>query len=205
MSASRTPNLISATDKELHGFKRRVIMQTMTDQALKDAEERIIALIQTFVEMVGRKPEGDRGVTGHWGPDVDMGTAADWLTFDVISDLLYGRPLGLLQSAELRWLPEVFRSISQMAATSLFQPKFYLYKINRLFLAARRRKLLQTGRWLGDLAREREQLGNDTQTKDIFYTMMNAEDPKTGRKFTRKDMWVESVLLLAAGESMPIP
>ena len=122
MSASRTPNLISATDKSVHGFKRRVISQTMTEESLKGMETRIVSRIKTFVALLGDE-EGDNASgfdSDSWSPPKSFQVRADWLTFDVASDLIYGKPLGLLDSPDTRWLPSVFRKVSQVAGAVRF-------------------------------------------------------------------------------------
>lgn len=43
------------------------------------------------------------------------------------------------------------------------------------------------------------QIGNYDEQKDIFNAMMNARDKKSGLQFTRKDLGLESMLLLVAG------
>jgi cytochrome P450 len=116
MSASRTPNLISATDKTLHGFKRRVISQTLTEESLKSMEPRIVARIEKFVELLGEGASDSAELEG-WTPRSSLQAQADWLTFDVMSDLLFGKSLGLLDSPDARWLPSVVRKIAQLAAT----------------------------------------------------------------------------------------
>lgn len=50
------------------------------------------------------------------------------------------------------------------------------------------------------MASDREALGKDIENKDIFHYMINTVDSKTGQQFTRKDMWVESMLLLSGGK-----
>jgi hypothetical protein len=119
MSASRTPNLISVTDKGVHGFKRRAISQTLTEESLKSVEPRIVGRIETFVALLGESAndEAHSPELGGWTPRNSMQAHADWLTFDVMSDLLFGKSLGLLDSPDARWLPSVIRKISQLTAT----------------------------------------------------------------------------------------
>lgn len=70
-----------------------------------------------------------------------------------------------------------------------------------MLLATQYREMLEAGSWIRRRAEARARLGNDIKQKDMFYTMMNATDPKTGQTFTQKDLWLESMLLLTAGMS----
>jgi hypothetical protein len=119
MSPSSQPNLISAVDKSVHAWKRRVISQAMSDSFLKEMQSRVVAHIRGFVAMLGSEadvPEGKPVLDG-WAPAKNLGVVCDWLTFDVISDLIYGKAGGMLHSPELRWLPGTFQRISQRSAT----------------------------------------------------------------------------------------
>ena len=91
----------------------------MTEESLKGMEPRIVALIEKFVALLGEGANDEAQSPDHegWSPPRSFQVKADWLTFDVMSDLLYGKPLGLLDSPDARWLPSSFRKISQLAAT----------------------------------------------------------------------------------------
>jgi cytochrome P450 len=80
------------------------------------------------------------------------------------------------------------------------QPSLFRYKIDRLLLMPHRKRLIQMSIWLSKLASERVDLGKDTENKDLFHLMIDAVDPKTGNQYTRKDMWIESVLMITGGE-----
>jgi hypothetical protein len=82
----------------------------------------------------------------------------------------------------------------------MIQPKFINLKIDRIFLASQLKDILTAGTWIRERSELRARLGNDIQQKDLSYNMMNATDPKTGFKFTQKDLWLESIMLLTAGK-----
>ena len=60
--------------------------------------------------------------------------------------------------------------------------------------------IVNAGVRIREKSEARTRLGNEIKTKDLFYTMMNTADPKTGLHFTQKDLWVESMLLMTAGK-----
>jgi hypothetical protein len=54
MSPSKTtPNTISAIDKGVHGFKRRIQNQVLSEAGLKTVESRIVSHVQEFVDYLG--------------------------------------------------------------------------------------------------------------------------------------------------------
>jgi hypothetical protein len=67
--------------------------------------------------LLGLSDEAQSPELGGWTLRNSMQAHADWLTFDVMSNLLFGKSLGLLDSPDARWLPSVIRKISQLTAT----------------------------------------------------------------------------------------
>ena len=116
MSASRrTPNTISATDKTVHGFKRRIMSQTFSEQGLRAIEDRFMARINDFISLLCDGTEkGPHGTNEEgWGSPKEMASMCSWLAFDIISDLSFGEHFNMLKSAELRWFPSVIQKLAQ--------------------------------------------------------------------------------------------
>ncbi|KAH8422253.1 cytochrome P450 [Aspergillus melleus] len=204
MSASRrTPNTITAVDKTVHGFKRRIMGQVFSDSGLRSVQDRFLMNIRDFTGLLcyDDRPGGpDNGnKDGGWGPTKDMGQICGWLAFDIISGLCYDEDFHMLHSPDLRWFPSVIQKIGQRTMMCIVQPKVFDWKIDRVLLATQYREMLEAGSWIRRRAVTRARLGNEIKQKDLFYTMMNATDPKTGQTFTQKDLWLESMLLLTAG------
>lgn len=114
MSASRrTPNTISATDKTVHGFKRRIMSQTFSDHGLRNVEERLMARIDDFIAPLADDSQpGSHGTQDGWGSPRNMALMCNWLAFDIISDLSFGEHFNMLKSPELRWFPSVITKAS---------------------------------------------------------------------------------------------
>ncbi|OQD78911.1 hypothetical protein PENANT_c072G07632 [Penicillium antarcticum] len=194
MSASRrTPNTISATDKTVHGFKRRIMSQVFSDQGLRAIEDRFMARINDFIPLLSVGTDEKE-----WGRPKEMASMCSWLAFDIISDLSFGEHFNMLKSPELRWFPSVIQKLAQRVTIGMIQPKFFNLKIDRLFMASQLKDILNAGTWIRKRSELRACLGNDIK-QDLFYKMMNATDPKTGLSFTQKDLWLESIMLLTAG------
>lgn len=126
LSASRhTPNTLTATDKATHGFKRRILAQVFSTEGIKAIEERLLVNIRDFVDLVGQKgdefgnvksgldPENDKG----WSNTKHLAPMCDWMTFDVIGDLCYGKDFDMLHLPDMRWFPSVVLKITQRSMT----------------------------------------------------------------------------------------
>ncbi|CAI7658254.1 unnamed protein product [Penicillium bialowiezense] len=208
LSASRqTPNTLTATDKTAHGFKRRILAQVFSTEGIKSIEERLLTNIRDFVDLLGRegdelgivKPGLDSTQDKDWTQTKHLAPMCDWVTFDVISDLCYGKDFDMLHSSDMRWFPSVVLKITQRSMTNLIQTKFCNMKIDQFFMSSKFKEIVNAGERIGERSKARQRLGNDIEKKDLFYHMMNTADPKTGHHFTSKDLWVESMLLMTAG------
>ncbi|CAG7957653.1 unnamed protein product [Penicillium olsonii] len=207
LSASRqTPNTLTATDKTTHGFKRRILAQVFSTEGIKSIEERLLVNVRDFVDLLGRegnevgivKPGVDTD-DGGWTQTKHLAPMCDWVTFDVISDLCYGKDFDMLHNSDMRWFPSVVLKITQRSMTTLVQSKFCNLKIDQFFMSSKFKDIVNAGDRIGERSKARQRLGNDIEQKDLFWHMMNTADPKTGLHFTSKDLWVESMLLMTAG------
>lgn len=118
MSPSKnTPNTISAIDKGVHGFKRRIQNQVLSEAGLKTVESRIVSHVQEFVDYLGSDLDaGEHSCVqddGGWGPHRKISDACNFMTYNVISDLCYGESLDLFRSSKMRWFPHAVAVISR--------------------------------------------------------------------------------------------
>ncbi|GKZ22340.1 hypothetical protein AbraCBS73388_008479 [Aspergillus brasiliensis] len=187
MSPSRyTPNTLTAIFKNIHTFKRRILTQAFSDQSIKEMEGRIQENISSFLDILVSGTGSESG----WSSPKNISEKCDWLAFDVITDLSYGNDLDMLNSPQMRWFPSVIRKISQRSL---------IFRLDVVLLTQKYTEIVAAARWTRSQAAARLQLGNNNEQKDIFGAMMNAKDKKTRLQFTRKDLGLESMLLLVAG------
>lgn len=126
LSASRhTPNTLTATDKTTHGFKRRIPTQVFSIEGIKSIEERLLVNVRDFVNLLGERgnefgkvTDGfDQETSKGWSETKHLAPMCDWVTFDVISDLCYGKDFDMLHSSSMRWFPSVVLKITQRSMT----------------------------------------------------------------------------------------
>lgn len=76
---------ITATDKAIHAKKRRILNSVFSEKAIRSAETFIIKHVDRWDELL---------LGGHgkdWGEPMDMSDMTDYLVFDVLGDLAFGR------------------------------------------------------------------------------------------------------------------
>ncbi|CAI7640285.1 unnamed protein product [Penicillium manginii] len=131
------------------------------------------------------------------GPKFELQELCDWLSFDVISDLLYSQSCDMLQNSRLRWIPEAYKVMSRRSMICLVQPKFFQYYIDRIFLFNDCRSIISATTWIR--AQSKRRITSFLPSRDFFSLFTAAKSKKEDQRYTEKDMWIESILLLAAG------
>ncbi|KAJ5363610.1 uncharacterized protein N7496_009323 [Penicillium cataractarum] len=192
-ASSHTPSTISCLDNKQHASKRRILAQLFTDSALKGVEDRVLAHINTFCTSLGDAEKGN------WGKVKNVAALSDYLTFDIISDLCYGKAFDLLQSEALRYIPRVITHISRRNAICFVQPKVWKYKFDRIFLSTISSQIRTFGTWIKEQTKTRSSVAENAGLQDFFTHLSIARDSKTERSFSQKEIWVELLQLVIAG------
>ena len=92
----------SAIDKNTHAFKRRVLNYAFSEQALRNLEPMMIETIDKWLGFLGA---GASDETKGWTQPKNMAAWSNYVTMDVLGDLCFGKPFGLLESEEHRGIP----------------------------------------------------------------------------------------------------
>lgn len=98
----KTVNVHSSIDKAQHARKRRVMSHAFSDAAIKSLEKYILANVRTACRLLGEK-QGEKEWTATWN-------AADWcnwLVFDIMGDLVFGKAFGMLEGPKNRFAVEL--------------------------------------------------------------------------------------------------
>jgi hypothetical protein len=105
-----TFNVHSAIDKSLHARKRRVISHAFADSAIKSMEKYVIANIDLACDLIAEdvkkgqdQPWSPIEEKGGWSIPRNVANWADWLTFDIMGDLVFGKAFGMLEAPQNRF------------------------------------------------------------------------------------------------------
>ncbi|RPA85086.1 cytochrome P450 [Ascobolus immersus RN42] len=197
-------------DKSLHGRKRRVLSQAFSEGALRTMEDQVLEHIRIFCKGLGAA----NTVVEHTAekklasaPETpseprNMSFWSNWLTFDVIGDLCYGKSYGMLEREEPRFWPFLIDYAIHRHAIAGISMKIHKTGLGNLLfpkIAAGQKTFVQYAR---TQAAERIALGKNGR-KDMFYHLLDARDPETGNGYSLSEIWSESNLLIAAGSHTP--
>lgn len=189
----------SSIDKSIHARKRRVLSHAFSDAAIKSMENHILAHVRQFCEnLAGLTSFANAGSKGYGAP-VEVSDQANYLTFDIMGDLCFGKAFGMLSAPTNRFAIDLIGNAAHRHLICGTYLPIHEYHLDKLFfrkIAAGRARYMQYSK---AQAAERMKTGMDVDRKDFFYYLLKAKDPETGRGFTTPELWGESNLLIIAG------
>lgn len=103
-------NTLNTVDKVIHAQKRRVLNAAFSDNALRSAEEFVIKHVDRWVELLVDDEAEVQGPEG-WTKPRNISPLVDWLFFDILGDLCFGRSCETKERGE-NSLKDVPHSIS---------------------------------------------------------------------------------------------
>ena len=113
-----TFNTHSSIDKAPHARKRRVLSHAFSDNAIKNMEKYILGNVRSFCSALGSKPAfttaEKTGEKGKWGVAQNMADWSNYLTFDVMGDLCFGKAFEMLENHTNRHVIDLIGSAAHM-------------------------------------------------------------------------------------------
>lgn len=215
-----TFNVHSSIDKVSHARKRRVLSHAFSDKAIKSMEKYVLEKVRTFCRalpttqfdfMDVQKSSGEKD----WSSPKNMGEYSDWLAFDVMGELAFGKSFDMIERPDNRFASTLLGNAAHrhlivgtfvdirtylnanypQCGTHLTLHHYHLDKILFPKIAGSRAQYMAYSR---QQCMERTKMGMDADRRDFFYHLLNAKD-ESGAGFTMNELWGESNLLIIAG------
>lgn len=106
-ASKATVNVHSSIDKMQHARKRRVMSHAFSDQAIKSLEKYILANVRQgcriLAEKTGQNGEKKSGDGKEWNDEWNAANWCNWLVFDIMGDLVFGKAFGMLEGPRNRF------------------------------------------------------------------------------------------------------
>ncbi|MCJ1396735.1 hypothetical protein MMC18_009627 [Xylographa bjoerkii] len=172
-------NTLSVIDKSKHAFQRKVLSAAFSDKAVCSAETFVVRKVDRWCDIITDSSRDD------WGPPKNMSEWAEYLVFDVLGDLTFGRNFKIKEPGanEFRGLHKLLDVISP--------------KDMRRYVSFVSTCLVERGKQEQD--REKENSAA-TGPKDMFYYLFRAKDPETGKTgYSEAQLFSEANNLIIAG------
>ncbi|EPS26280.1 hypothetical protein PDE_01216 [Penicillium oxalicum 114-2] len=189
----RAPNTLTLIDKKQHGRKRRTIGQGFGDNALRGFQDAIMELVKSFCEaLVQDTPAGD------WSEPQNMGKWSNYLTFDIMSKLVFGESFNLIGSPENRDIVQCIEDSNVRTGVLLQASELSTRRLDRKLFPHAIKGRNKFIRFVTDLLKQR-MAAKPLKRKDVFSFLLDAKDAETNQGFTPAEIGAESTTLIVAG------
>lgn len=205
-------NTWSSTKISVHARKRRVLNYAFSEAALKDAEVFLHSNIDRWLELIGNLPP----TKGEWTSSIDMCDWMNWLVFDILGDLCFGKCFNMKEpGSNLRHVPEIMASFLELLHNIAFSPigSFWVWMkprgLNKLLTVASPPVVVKwqdfVTQCLEDRSKDEQELEKNPKPegkvrKDFFHWLYKAVDPETGKRgYDLEELFAECELLTIAG------
>lgn len=121
-------SLISEPDDDEHGRMRRIFSHAFSDKALREQQTLFTRYINQLIDNIRRDLAIDPN------REFDAVKLYNFTTFDIMGDLSFGEPLGLLENSNYTtWVRSMFESIKAVAVLQIISDRPLLAWLFRTF------------------------------------------------------------------------
>lgn len=183
------PGLLSAND-ENHARFRRTFSHAFSDRALREQEPLFMEYIDLLVKKLNEKVAADPDVK------INMVNMLNFTTFDIMADLTFGKPLGMLAKSEYHpWVTAIFSSLKLGTYMRSLKNWPLLAPLSALIVpSSLRRKRMEHFRWSSEQVDAR--LKRKSDKPDIWNLVLAADE---SRSLTLDEMHSNGGLFMGAG------
>jgi cytochrome P450 len=210
-AAPQAISTLLATEKQHHARKRRIMGQAFSDSALRGFEQYVLGHVEDLVERIKSAANSSNSQESRWSAPQDMSNWCNWLVFDIMGDLVFGKSFGTLGDK-----PENRRGIFLLGRAAR---RNYTVAAMPMLLYSRLEEVLPLLRGLyldrcqylafgKKQVMERTKEGGfgqpgsaptETTRRDIFSFLLHAKDPESGEGMPMPELWMEGNTLIVAG------
>jgi len=193
-----------ATEKAHHARKRRIMGQAFSDNAMRGLETYVLENINVFMSHIESGVEIAKARGARWSEKIDMGKLNNYLVFDIMGDLVFGKSFGTLgEKPENRKAIHLLGRAARRNYTVAAMPFLYKTGIER-YLPLFRGLWLDRSKYLAFgkgqvMQRMTDKSFGETGRKDIFSYLLTAKDPESGIGMPKGELFMEGNTLIVAG------
>ncbi|KAF2791648.1 cytochrome P450 [Melanomma pulvis-pyrius CBS 109.77] len=184
-------SLINTEGVHEHSRIRKIFSNAFSDKALKLQEPLIKKYVDLLVDLIRQSVSAKADV------NLDLVKLYNCTTFDIMGDLAFGEPLGMLETSEYTpWVKAVFGSIKAGTFYRLMRQYPFIARIAKWFVPRSIRKLEKMHyQHSADRVDRRLEKGTDIDKPDIWSLVLD----KGPNQLSRNQMLTNSSLFMVAG------
>ncbi|KAK8091784.1 hypothetical protein PG997_002145 [Apiospora hydei] len=197
----RAPNTLTIRGGKDHARRRRIMAQGVSEKAQRGYEHRIMSHIDKLCKVAYSSDTGSE--------PMDMSKWCNYLSFDIMADVVFGAKYNLLENEKFRYVPEAIDDSNVRMSALIQWPDLAALKIDKYIfrkcIVARNRLVKFIMRVVKDRVEKGKTLASidlDSPTSadaDVFANLATATDPETGDRFRPDEIAAESATLIVAG------
>lgn len=187
------PGLVQVTDGAPHARQRRIFAPAFSNTSLMKQESMLRGHVRKMVAKLQRACESSS--------ELDISSFFNFLTFDVMADLAFGAPLGLLDAGQYTpWVKNVFavfRVLSLRAIILYYLPQLeglMTRALSRPAVVAARKAHIDYAAGLVDRRLDADAYGAAEERPDVWALVEKKMDV-----LTREEMHINAATFMAAG------
>ncbi|MCJ1325980.1 hypothetical protein MMC10_002643 [Thelotrema lepadinum] len=198
----RAPNTLTHIDKKGHGRKRRIVSQGLSDAAVRSYEPTIIHHINKMCDIWAQKDKNTENEKDNqassWSPPHNIARWTNYLTFDIMSAVVFGEAFHLLTTPDNRFVPEAIEASNVRTSVLVQAQKLTFRRLDRKLF---RHAIAGRNRFIGFInTLLKSRLAAKPLTRnDAFSFLLKARDPETGEKLSPAELGAEATTLVVAG------
>ncbi|OHW97897.1 hypothetical protein CSPAE12_03515 [Colletotrichum incanum] len=192
----------SVVDKAKHEKLRRILNQGLSDSHIRKFDTELKELAHLFASSLGSVKDrfvlDANAASEGWARAKNMAHWCDYFTFDVMSQLVFGKSYHLLESSDNHWIAGAI--LGQMRRVSFLMqlPELEDMRLHHVLFPHARKEALRFSMKSKQMMEKRRESSEEV-ADDLFSKLLAAKDPETGESLSRLQLWAESNLLIIAG------
>ena len=201
-NAFNSISVFSATNKEVHARKRRVMSQAFSEQAVREIQPFIISAIRIWCATLGDGLEPKSvAPQEQWTSPKDMRSWSAYVIFDALGEILLGESFNTTSRKDNRFFLDLMALNARFIYITGQMPILGRLNLSTVFTRAYKERRARQFAFLRARLKKRLALGSDSKgRRDIIHYLQQAKDPKTGQGYSEMELMGETALLLGAGE-----
>lgn len=188
----RTPSVLTIRDRKEHSARRRLIGQGMGDAAMRAHEPTISTHVDKLCEQLAPSD-------GSWSEPQNMAEWSNYLTFDIMAEVVFGLKYDLIGSKAYRYVVDAIAGSNIRTTVLLYFPSLMWRRLDKkLFpksILARNSFL----KFMGTLLRERYSMKPSADSKDVLSALLKVRDVDSGKGLSTEQVNADSTTLVIAG------
>lgn len=200
----KVPNTITQRDKTVHAQQRRLLSNGFSEASLRSYEEPIAMHVRKFLRLLTQNEKtesnGSAAADGGWSAPKNMAHWCDYLTFDIMLDIIYGSRSNMLEDPKNRPLLDAIATSNIRVGVMI--PLHFLKgsKLERFLFPSSIIARYQFIGFVRKLLADKKAEEKKEERRSIYSILMNARD---GEGLSDNAIAAESTNLITAGTSPP--